>query len=295
MPERVVLSEKELRTLQLNELELILEVYRVCRLNGIRFSLDGGTLLGAIRHKGFIPWDDDADVVFTREEYEKFFEACKRDLNTERYFLQDYRTDPEYRWGYAKMRLNGTEFVRLGQENMKYRTGVCIDIFVLDNVSDNPLVRKLDYMLLFFTRKALYSELGKTAAPSAFLRLWYKFLNIIPKDTLFSLRNSIAARNNKKRTTLTSHYLYQYPERCKYGMPLRCLDSYTETEFEGMSLPIMVGYDEYLTVHYADYMTPPPPEKRGSAGEASKIVLLPITLDDIHKRYKEINEHIKEK
>ena len=130
MADRIILSQKDLRTLQLNELDLILEVHRICKKNGIRFSLDGGTLLGAARNQGFIPWDDDADVIFLREEYEKFFDVCKTDLNADRFFLQDYRTDPEYRWGYAKLRLKGTEFVRLGQEKMKYTTGVCIDIFV---------------------------------------------------------------------------------------------------------------------------------------------------------------------
>ena len=165
-PEKIQLSEEERRTLQLNELQLLLEVYRICRKYKIRYSLDGGTLLGAARHQGFIPWDDDADVVFLRDDYEKFYTVCQRYLDHGRFFLQDYRTDAEYRWGYAKLRLKGTEFVRVGQEHMKYRTGVCIDIFVLDRVSDSNFVRRWDYFQLFCIRKALYSELGKVAADS---------------------------------------------------------------------------------------------------------------------------------
>ena len=69
MSKKVELSSEDLRTLQLIELEMIVEVDRICRNNGIQYSLDGGTLLGAARHKGFIPWDDDADVIFTRHEY----------------------------------------------------------------------------------------------------------------------------------------------------------------------------------------------------------------------------------
>ena len=71
----VKLSDEQHRNLQLNELELIVEVDRICRKYNIDYSLDGGTLLGAVRHKGFVPWDEDADVIFTRHEYAKFLQS----------------------------------------------------------------------------------------------------------------------------------------------------------------------------------------------------------------------------
>lgn len=81
------------KRIQTIDLEMLMEIDRICRKNNIKYSIMYGTLLGAVRHGGFIPWDYDCDVVFRRYEYEKFFEACKKDLDTDKFFLQDHRTD----------------------------------------------------------------------------------------------------------------------------------------------------------------------------------------------------------
>ena len=200
MNEIIQLSEEQHRYLQLNELQVLVEVDRICRKYNIDYSLDGGTLLGAIRHQGFIPWDDDVDVVFTRLEYAKFYEACKADLNTADFFLQEYRTDPHYRWGHAKMRLKDTEFVRSGQENLKYKTGICIDIFVLDHVPDDPVLRRIIYLYNILLRKISYSEIGKDKGNNILLRGLYHILYKIPRDQVFNLRNIEARKYNKKKT-----------------------------------------------------------------------------------------------
>ena len=142
------LEGKMLRELQMTELEMLIEVDRICRKNNIRYSLDGGTLLGAIRHDGFIPWDDDADVVMLRTEYNKFYTACKQELDTERFFLQEYRTDNKYRWGYSKLRRNGTVFLREGQEHVKCNQSVFIDIFIYDNVPDCLIARQIHLFMI---------------------------------------------------------------------------------------------------------------------------------------------------
>ena len=157
----VKLNNEQLRLLQLNELAMLIEVDRICRKNNIKYTLAGGTMLGAVRHKGFIPWDDDIDVRFKREEYEKFYEACKKDLDNEHFFLQEYRTDPNYRWGYSKMRLKGSEFIRIGQEHMHYVTGVNIDIFITDNIPDNAIQRRIQIIKSYCLRKIMYSEVEK--------------------------------------------------------------------------------------------------------------------------------------
>lgn len=297
MGEKVTLSPEKLRNLQLIELEMLVEVDRICRKYGIEYSLDGGTLLGAVRHKGFIPWDDDADVIFTRHEYAKFFRACRKELDTERFFLQDYRTDEEYRWGFAKIRRKGTELVRRGQEHMKYRTGVYIDVFVVDHVPDGYLMRRFYYGVNFCIRKVLYSELGMVAEKNTYMRMLYRLLYKLPKDTMFHIRNCFAALCNRKETELVSHLLYQYPSKeTKYGMPAKCFKQYRDLEFEGMQLRGFADYDTYLTLLYHDYMTPPPADKRHhEAGEASRIDLIDITLEEIRERKRSADRELAHK
>lgn len=286
MEHRAIEIKAFLRELQLTELEIAVEVDRICHKNGIRYSLDGGTLLGAVRHQGFIPWDDDMDIIFTREEYEKFFLACQKDLDQERFFLQDYRTDPNYRWGYAKMRRRGTEFVRLGHEHMRYRTGVLIDLFVLDHVPDSFLCRRMHFAINYIIRKILYSELGKKSEPTALARLWYRILNCLPRDLCFSLRDVISDVMNKRQTELVGHLLFPYPKSCSYGIPADIFEEYDEMPFEGMMFSVVKGYDKYLTLLYGDYMMLPPEEKRVSHNFASNIQLLPITLKQVQNGYR---------
>ena len=126
----VNLDDKQLRQLQLIELEMLLEVDRICRKNQINYTITGGTLLGAVRHKGFIPWDDDADVALLRDEYERFCDACEKDLDKEKFFLQNWETDKNFNSGYAKLRRNNTHYVRVGQVKMKYHNGIYMPNFL---------------------------------------------------------------------------------------------------------------------------------------------------------------------
>ncbi|MBO4899329.1 MAG: LicD family protein [Lachnospiraceae bacterium] len=267
------ITDEELKGLQNIELEMLIEIDRVCKKADIKYSLDGGTLLGAVRHKGFIPWDDDSDVIFLRSEYERFRKICKTELDTDRFFLQDYITDPNYRWGYAKLRRNHTSFVRSGQEDQQYRDGIYLDIFVVDNVPDGWLARRLHYFACFVIRKGLYSAVGKNNEKNPVIRGVYRLMNHISKDSYFKMRNKLADALSKKRTELISHYMYPYPQRCKYGLPRECFDEMIDTEYEGYQLRVFKDYDLYLTRLYGDYMELPPVEDRVPKLEISSIVL----------------------
>ncbi len=273
---KIELSDANLRTLQLNLLEMLIEIDRICRKYGIKYSLDGGTLLGAVRHGGFIPWDDDIDVIMRREEYQKFYRACRKDLDRSRFFLQEYRTDPHYRFGYEKMRRLDTEFVRLGQEHVKSRGGIFVDIFVVDNVPDGFFIRRLHLFACYVIRKLLYAQLGMENADSLFLRKWYGLLyRAVPCDAVFHWRNRIARWCNKRRTRLVRHMTYPYV-RSRYGMPGECFDEMMDMQFEGYTFRAFCKYDKYLSALYGDYMKLPPKEQQKAHLDVSRIRLLDL-------------------
>lgn len=273
------ITPEELKKLQSIEYEMLIEVDRICKEAGVKYSLDGGTLLGAIRHKGFIPWDDDIDLIMLRSEYVKFKRACKEKLDTSRFFLQDYTTDPDYRWGYAKLRRKDTEFVRYGQEHIKQHSGVFADIFVVDDVPDNPIMRRIHHFCCFVIRKGLYSEVGRVNEKNPIIRKVYEIMSRIPRNRYFKWRNNLArmarrgAKHHGGRTELISHYTLEYPAHCRYGLPRECFDEFIETEFEGRMFPVFKKYDLYLGTYYGDYMKMPPKEKQVAHLTVSKLVL----------------------
>ncbi len=253
---------KLLKKLQESELELMLEVDRVARKNNIRYSLDGGTLLGAVRHGGFIPWDDDADVMMTRDEYDKFYSACEKDLNKDKYFLQEFRTDENYRWGYSKLRKNGTVFLREGQEHVKCHQGVCIDIFIFDNVPDGMLQRRFHLLSCFLIRKGLYSIVGKYGAKSLISKLAYWFLSLFPRQFWVNSIERLTKKNADKTTELMSHYTYPNRKEVLYGLQSHYWDEYVDIDYEGHKLMAIKEYKRYLMDLFDDYMKLPPEDER---------------------------------
>lgn len=260
----IAFTPEMLRRLQLIQLEILEELDRICTKHNINYSLDGGTLLGAVRHKGFIPWDDDIDVIMLREEYEKFFVICKTELDDGRFFLQEHRTDPYYRVGYTRIRRKNTVYVRAGQENMKHVTGVLIDIFVLDNAPSNFLLKYIHRSLCFCFRKVLWSVTGKIVSDSLLQRGIYTVLSLIQANFAFWGFDALAKHCNKKPSTLVKHYAMTYPtpKVNGFGTPRDLMDDYVRVEFEGKLFMAVKDFDRYLSLLYGDYMKLPPKEKQ---------------------------------
>lgn len=268
MGEIIELSPEEFRRMQLVQLDMIAELDRVCRANDINYVIFCGTMLGAVRHKGYIPWDDDADVGMLREDYEKFKKVTDQ-LNEEICYFQDHETDPEYRWGYGKLRRTGTTFIRVGQEHMKGKTGVFIDIFPLDDIPESTIGRVLQDFKCFFWRKVLWSEVGKYSA-KGLTKVWFNILSKIKVDTAYKHMRKYQERSsnsspNRVRTLLFPSFGKQNKQnsmRDKYGLKKEWILNRKEYEFEGHTFYGTADYDAILKYLYNDYMTLPPEDKR---------------------------------
>lgn len=266
-----VLSERELRDVQLIELEMLIEVKRICEKCGIHYCISAGTQLGAVRHKGFIPWDDDADVAFLRDDYERFRIACETELDKERFYFQDYRYTEGYRWGYGKLRRKGTEFVRLNQEFMPYEQGIFIDIMPYDNVPDVYIKRMWHAFRCLLYRKCFWAPVGKMSARGV-EKLWYIVLSKIPAGRLYESYGRFIRACNKGETKRIRILTLPVPGK-ESGYLRHCFTEVQPTEFEGVLLNGMKDYNTYLSYKYGNYNELPPPGSR-KVHPVSRLTLL---------------------
>jgi len=149
-----MINNNNIEELRRNWLEIMDVIDVICKNNNIKYSLVGGTMLGAVRHGGFIPWDDDFDIGMLREDFNRFLEVSKKELN-ESYFLQTNDTDPEYSQAFAKIRKRETLFIESATEKLNINHGIFIDVFPYDNVPGSTLKRHVQAkVVLFFKRLA---------------------------------------------------------------------------------------------------------------------------------------------
>lgn len=268
----IQLDDSMLNQLHTIQLEMLVEVDRICRKCGIQYNIIAGTLLGAVRHCGYIPWDDDADVALLRPEYEKFRIACKTELDKSRFVFQDHRNTKGYRWGYGKLRRKGTLFLREYQEHMPYMQGVFIDIFPLDGVPDNYFLRGLKNFECFCVRKILWSKVGKAAEKKFWKRQIYKILDKIPENQVFRYYHMMIHSANQKNTRMVRILMFPTPNS-EYGYYRNWYENSVDTVFENIVFQGIKDYDSYLVFKFGDYMELPPPEKR-KVHPVSRIALL---------------------
>ena len=268
----IQLDEEMLRQLRDIQVELLKEVDRICEKCGIKYNIIAGTLLGSVRHGGYIPWDDDADVALLRPEYEKFRKACKTELDKTRFVFQDHRNTRGYRWGYGKLRMKNTLFLREYQEHMPYFQGVFIDIFPLDNVPDNYVQRSIHNFECFCIRKFLWSEVGQYAEKNHFKRKLYSLMAKVSDKVIFDAYKMLMLRSNSHRTRWVRILTFPAPNN-QYGYLRKWYENSSDYVFEGQTFKGIRDYDEYLSFKFGDYMKLPPEEKR-KVHPVSKIKLL---------------------
>lgn len=257
----IILSNEQLRKIQIIQLEMLTEVDRICKKFSIKYNIIAGTLLGAVRHGGYIPWDDDADVALLRPEYEKFRKACKTDLDKSKFYFQDHRNTKGYRWGYGKLRRKHTVFLRENQEHMPYEQGIFIDIFPLDGVPDNYILRSVKNFECFCVRKILWSKVGKYAESNFWKRQIYKLLDRIPEREIFKYYHHLVHNANRKKTRMVRILMFPTPNS-EWGYYRCWYENSVDIVFEDKVFRGIKDYDSYLSFKFGKYMELPSIENR---------------------------------
>lgn len=253
-----------LRRLQLSQLMIAKEIKRICDANGISYFLASGTLLGAVRHKGFIPWDDDLDIGMPRDDYEKFLRVFKESADTKKFFLQTYDSDQEYGLSFAKVKINGTYFFESTMSKVNCHKGIFVDVFPFDAAASTRVMEKVHIFLYqIFSKMFLYR---RNFIPRGSDKLKYSISRVIHYSALlcpeFLLKNLTLATmkffSNDAKHLVNLCGDYGYRERINVD------ERFEEILFEDVLFKVPCCRKEYLTNIYGDYMQLPPLEKRGN-------------------------------
>lgn len=235
------------------------EVDRICKNNNIEYFLDGGTQLGAVRHKGFIPWDDDFDIGMKRKEFEKFIYACKKELNKSEFYLETSE-DTGYAFSFAKIHLNGTCIIEDFSKSADVHHGIFVDIFPYDKLPQNRLNRKLFLFINNLLKNLIWIKLnyGDDFHRKKISYKIFKFLGkALPISLLKRKRNYLIQKYNYTNSDYYFNSDYSKKFISKYW-----IDDIVDYNFEKYNFKGVKDYDSFLRNLYGNYMNMPPEEER---------------------------------
>lgn len=241
--------------------EILCEFDRICRKHQIQYFLDSGTALGAVRHGGFIPWDDDIDVGMLRSEYNRFLDIVESELG-DNFFLLSTESDPAYTKYHVKIVKKHTLFPEQGTEKLKHR-GIYIDIFPFDKVPENEKIRNNYFRKVMRMRDIISLKRSGNTKGKFKLKILNHFLKLIPLSFLEGYLEKVTQIYNHTTSKYVTCLFYKMlVGRKDIFFPISAINPSIEIEFSGRSFMIMNGYDEYLKVMYKDYMQLPPKDKQ---------------------------------
>ena len=260
------MTKEELQKLHFLELKIAKNVKKVCEELNINYFLIAGSFLGAVRHKGFIPWDDDMDIGMLRKDYDRFLKQAPLLLGDE-FFLQNWDSDPNFPFSFAKVRLKGTVIEEKMNIGVATHKGVFLDIFPFDNVPGNKFLQIKQSYWMFIIKKLLWikkgygKELKKTS-----VRHWVKYTIAYTISQLFSyekLKNKYYYEMIRYNSFDSEYVFCSCPYSYKKSIVKReYLQNLKPYIFENIYLNGPIDYDSYLSYLFGDYMKLPPENKR---------------------------------
>lgn len=281
MSEQVTAND-QLQKHQKALLSLLEEFDRVCRTFQIPYVLFAGTMLGAVRHKGFVPWDDDLDILMLRQDYERFLVQADTLLDRERFFLQkEFST--HWPMFFSKLRLNGTACLeRYHPKDPASHQGVYIDIFPCDNAAAGEAGRRLQFLASkVVIAKALYSRGYDTDSRAK--RLFMTLCRMLPMKPFLALTRMGRPNSEKVHCFLGGAHGYG-----KNVFPRACFAERIQMEFEGKDYPVSACYDALLRMLYGDYMQIPSQKQQQIKQHA-----ILVDLDNSYENYTHYRDGMK--
>lgn len=269
------MNKSEIKRLQEYQIEMLRTVDRICEKNNIKYYLTWGSALGAIRHGGFIPWDDDIDISMTWDDYKKFEEIAQSELG-DKYFYQSQETDKHCFTTWNKIRINNTTSMEKHLKHIKCHYGICMDIFPIVGVPNSRFKRLIQRIQVLIYRVFSYERYltNKKSEGNTLFRIIYgifpiKFKEYIMKKTLQHITKYDINSCYEWVEFLSGNFKEMTLKREIFG-------NGTKVMFEDMETIIPEKYDEYLRHFYKDYMILPPEEDRVGHGD---------TIIDFEKSY----------
>lgn len=239
------------------QLEILDVVTQFCDANGIRYWLDSGTLLGAIRHKGYIPWDDDIDLGMLREDYERFVSAFNE--SNDRYRVLSFEWNPDFGFPFAKV--CDTTTVLYEPDERGSKLAVNVDIFPYDRAPDDDAVANE-----MFDRRDALRRVYSIRHDRVFGNPVTKALRGLRKVAYRLFRPNVTVQqmidNATRFAKVDTKRVGDFTGFSRMMCDRRVFDSFVEVEFEGKQYKAPVGWDEWLTCYYGDYMQLPPENER---------------------------------
>ena len=258
------MASYDIDTLHEHILQILLSVDKVCREHDLTYYCWAGTMLGAVRHKGFIPWDDDMDICMPRPDYDRLMTHAHEWLPTPLEALS-IEIDASYPGGFGKIVDGSTTLIE--REHSDYVGGIYIDVFPIDNVPDNQNLQSAMYKTWrkwfnIHGLKLMSTVKERTFIKNAILVFFHLVLSLVPYKYLVKKIETNAMQYSNQKTKYCGIAVWGYGKK-----EIKLKSNFEDVimmPFEDITVPVPVGYDNYLTSVYGDYMMLPPAEKRTS-------------------------------